>query len=39
MLRKILDFGVELLYAVYNLYKIRQLVYTHSMHVINFLIT
>jgi hypothetical protein len=36
MLRKILNFGVVFLYAVYDLYKIMQLFYTHIMHVINF---
>jgi hypothetical protein len=36
MLRKIVNFGVILLYAVYDLYKIMQLFQTHIMHVINF---
>jgi hypothetical protein len=39
MLRKIINFGVVLLDAVYDLYKIIQLFYTHIMHVINFLRT
>jgi hypothetical protein len=29
MLRKILNFGVVLIYALYNLHKIIKLVYTH----------
>jgi hypothetical protein len=37
MLRKISNFGVVFPYAVYNLYKIIQLIETHRMHVINFL--
>jgi hypothetical protein len=39
MLRKIINFGVVLLDAVYDMYKIIQLLYTHIMHVIKFLRT
>jgi hypothetical protein len=37
MVRKIFNFGLVLPCAVYNLYKIMQLVYTHRMHIIKFL--
>jgi hypothetical protein len=39
MLRKILNFAVVLLYTIYNMYRIIQLVETQNMHGINFLRT
>jgi hypothetical protein len=37
MLRKIIIIGVEVPHTVCNLYKIMQFVWTHILHVINFL--
>jgi hypothetical protein len=39
MLRKIFYFGILLPYTGYNMYKIMQLVWTHRMCVISFLMT
>jgi hypothetical protein len=39
MLRKILNFGVVLSHAVYDLYKIIQLFYIYILHLINCLRT
>jgi hypothetical protein len=34
---KILNLGMMFPHAVYNMYKIMQLFWTHNMHVLNFL--